>query len=272
MLLPEKKIVIIGGTTGIGLSAATAFTAAGARVVVVGRDDESTATARETLGNRVIAITGDAVHPETAQDAISVCVKTFGGFDGLYHVAGGSGRKMGDGALHELTLEGWNQTLALNLTSLMLSNQAAVNYFLANKQAGVILNMGSVLGYSPSPRYFSTHAYAAAKSAVIGFSKSIASYYAAENIRINVIAPGLIETPMARRAAGDKSITAFIASKQPLEHGRIGKPEDLDGLAIYFMSDASKFTTGQVVAVDGGWSLSEGQYSKEDRFKNESNQ
>lgn len=272
MLLPEKKIVIIGGTTGIGLSAATAFTAAGAKVVVVGRDDQSTATAKEVLGNGVIAITGDAVHPGTASDAISACVKTFGGFDGLYHVAGGSGRKMGDGALHELTLEGWNQTLALNLTSLMLSNKAAVNYFLANKQTGAILNMGSVLGYAPSPRYFTTHAYAAAKSAVIGFSKSIASYYAAENIRINVIAPGLIATPMARRAASDKSIMDFIGSKQPLEHGRIGKPEDLDGLAIYFMSDASKFTTGQVVAVDGGWSVSEGQYSNEDRLKNESNQ
>lgn len=271
MLLPGKKIVVIGGTTGIGLSAATAFISAGASVVVVGKDEAGTATAREILGDPAAAITADAINPETAADAISVCVKTFGGFDGLYHVAGGSGRKLGDGPLHELTLEGWNQTLAWNLTSLMLSNQAAINYFLANKREGVILNMGSVLGYSPSPRYFSTHAYAAAKSAVIGFSKSIAAYYATQNIRINVIAPGLIATPMAQRAANDKSIMDFIGTKQPLEHGRIGKPEDLDGLAIYFMSDASKFTTGQVVAVDGGWSVSEGQYGKAERFNNESN-
>jgi len=122
------------------------------------------------------------------------------------------------------------------------------------------LNMGSVLGYSPSPQYFSTHAYAAAKSAIIGFSKSIAAFYAKNNIRVNVIAPALVETPMAQRAANDQAILSFSKTKQPLDGGRIGHPEDLDGLATYFMSDLSKFTTGQTVAVDGGWSISEGQY------------
>jgi NAD(P)-dependent dehydrogenase (short-subunit alcohol dehydrogenase family) len=165
---------------------------------------------------------------------------------------------MGDGPLHELSLEGWNKTLEMNLTSLMLSNQAAINQFIEQKSGGTILNMGSVLGYSPSPEHFSTHAYAAAKSAIIGFSKSIAAYYAKNNIRINVIAPGLVETPMASRAATDESILSFIKNKQPLDGGRIGKAEDLDGLAIYFMSDDSKFTTGQVIAVDGGWSITEG--------------
>jgi NAD(P)-dependent dehydrogenase (short-subunit alcohol dehydrogenase family) len=162
--------------------------------------------------------------------------------------------------LHELTIEGWNKTLELNLTSLMLSNQAAVKKFLEQKKAGTILNMGSVLGYSPSPKYFSTHAYAASKAAIIGFSKSIAAYYAKDNIRINVVAPALVETPMALRAASDENILSFIKTKQPLDGGRIGKPEDTDGVAVYFMSDASKFTTGQVIAVDGGWSISEGQY------------
>jgi NAD(P)-dependent dehydrogenase (short-subunit alcohol dehydrogenase family) len=120
--------------------------------------------------------------------------------------------------------------------------------------------MGSVLGFSPSPLYFSTHAYAAAKSAIIGFSKAVAAYYAKDNIRLNVIAPGLVETPMAQRAANDGNILSFIKTKQPLDSGRISGPEDMNGLAIYFMSDQSKFTTGQVVAVDGGWSISEGQY------------
>ena len=117
-----------------------------------------------------------------------------------------------------------------------------------------------MLGQSPSPKYFTTHAYAAAKSAVIGFSKSIAAYYAQYNIRINVLLPALIETPMAQRAANDTTIMNFIKTKQPLDGGRIGRPEDLDGLAIYFMSDHSKFTTGQVIAVDGGWEISEGQF------------
>jgi NAD(P)-dependent dehydrogenase (short-subunit alcohol dehydrogenase family) len=259
-MLNKKNIVIIGGTTGLGLSAAKAFVATGANVVVVGRNEESAIAAQSELGTSAIAITGDATKESTAMNAIETCIKQFGSFNGLYHVAGGSGRKMGDGPLHELTVEGWNKTMELNLTSLMLSNQAAIKKFIELKKGGTILNMGSVLGYSPSPEYFTTHAYAAAKSAIIGFSKSIAAYYATSNIRINVIAPALVETPMAQRAASDESILSFIKTKQPLDGGRIGKPEDLDGLAMYFMSDASAFTTGQVIAVDGGWSISDGQY------------
>jgi len=254
-----KNLVIIGGTTGLGLSAAKAFVESGANVVVVGRNEKSVTDAKTILGSKAEAIVGDAVQPLTAIHAIQVCISNFGSFDGLYHVAGGSGRKMGDGPLHELTLEGWNKTMELNLTSLMLSNQAAIKQFLKQGTGGTILNMSSVLGYSPSPQYFSTHAYAAAKSAVIGFSKSIAAYYAKNNIRINVIAPALVETPMAQRAAEDETILSFIKTKQPLDGGRICNPSDLDGLAVYFMSNQSSFTTGQVVAVDGGWTVSEGQ-------------
>ncbi|MFI5186883.1 MAG: SDR family NAD(P)-dependent oxidoreductase [Chitinophagales bacterium] len=260
-LLAGKKIVVIGGTTGIGLSASRAFVNEGAKVVVVGRKKENVAQVKSELKENVEAISADATSTGTAIMAIDICMQKFGSFDGLYHVAGGSGRKMGDGPLHELSLDGWNKTLELNLTSLMLSNQAAVRKFLELNKAGTILNMGSVLGFSPSPKYFSTHAYAAAKSAIIGFSKSVASYYAKDNIRINVIAPAVAETPMAQRAANDETIVSFIKTKQPLDNGRIGKPEDMDGLAIYFMSDQSRFTTGQVIAVDGGWSISEGQYS-----------
>jgi NAD(P)-dependent dehydrogenase (short-subunit alcohol dehydrogenase family) len=258
--LSNKKIVIIGGTTGLGLSAAKAFVAQGAKIICVGRKPESVATAQDIIGINGLATIGDATDPATASNAIDTCLEKWGGFDGMYHVAGGSGRKMGDGPLHELTLDGWNATFNLNLTSLMLSNQAAIKKWLELKQAGSILNMGSVLGYAPSPEYFSTHAYAATKSAIIGFTKSIASYYAKNNIRVNTIAPALVETPMAQRAANNEKILSFIHTKQPLDGGRIGHPEDLDGLAVYFMSDLSKFTTGQMVAVDGGWSISEGQY------------
>lgn len=258
--LENKSIVIIGGTTGIGLSAAKAFIAEGAKVVVVGRNEESVAAAKKILRENAEVLSADATHEGAASKAIQVCIEKFKSFDGLYHVAGGSGRKMGDGPLHELSLDGWNKTLELNLTSLMLSSQAAIKKFLELEKEGTLLNMGSVLGFSPSPQYFSTHAYAAAKSAIIGFSKSIAAYYAKDNIRVNVIAPALVETPMAQRAANDESILSFIKTKQPLDGGRIGKPGDTDGLAVYFMSDGSKFTTGQVVAVDGGWTISEGQY------------
>lgn len=258
-VLAGKKIVIIGGTTGMGLSAAKIFVEEGARVIAVGRNSDSAQAASLVLKDRGRIVQGDATQEQTASEAIELCIQRFGGFDGLYHVAGGSGRKFGDGPLHELSLEGWNKTFELNLTSLMLSNRAAVRQFLKQKTTGTILNMGSVLGFSPSPRYFTTHAYAATKAAIIGFSKSIAAYYAKDNIRVNVIAPALVETPMAQRAANDDEILSFIKTKQPLDGGRIGKPEDLDGLALYFMSDLSRFTTGQVIAVDGGWTISEGQ-------------
>lgn len=260
-MLNNKNIVIIGGTTGIGLSAARVFIQRGAKVVVVGRDPETSQQAQQEFGTSGLVFTGDATQENTASHAIELCLKTWGSLDGLYHVAGGSGRRMGDGPLHEITLEGWNKTLALNLTSVMLSNRAAVKMFLETKKGGTILNMGSVLGYSPAPQYFATHTYATAKAAIVGLSKSIAAYYAKDNIRINVIAPGLVETPMAQRAANDTTIMNYIHTKQPLDRGRIGRPEDLDEAACYFMSDNSNFTTGQVLAVDGGWSVSEGQIS-----------
>lgn len=258
--LSGKNLVIIGGTSGMGLSAALACIKEGAHVIVTGRNEQTAATAQQQLGESAEAVVADASTEGASTLAITKCIESFGSFDGLYHVAGGSGRRFGDGPLHELSLEGWQQTLQLNLTSLMLSNKAAVSTFMEHKRPGVVLNMGSVLGFSPSPKHFTTHAYAAAKSAVIGFTRSIASYYAPYNIRINVIAPSLIETPMATRAAHDENILSFIKTKQPLDGGRIGIPEDTDGLAVFLLSDQSRFITGQVIAVDGGWSVTEGQY------------
>ncbi len=257
--LADKVIVIIGGTTGLGLSAALACVAAGGKVVVVGRNAESVASARQTLGGNALAIAGDAVDPNTAKLAIEGAIERFGGFHALYHVAGGSGRRMGDGPLHEITDEGWNATFRLNLNGLFHSNRAAVRQFLAQGTPGSVLNMGSVLGFSPSPKYFATHAYAATKSAAVGFVKTCAAYYASSDIRFNLIAPALVETPMAQRAAKDEAILDFIATKQPLDGGRIGRPQDLDAAVVFFLSDASRFVTGQVLAVDGGWCVSEGQ-------------
>lgn len=248
----------MGGTTGLGLSAAKACIAAGAKVVVVGKDPETTAAAELVLGNKALAFTGDATDPSSAERAIGEAVAAFGGFHGLYHVAGGSGRKYGDGAVHELTDDGWERTLSINVTSVMYSNRAAIRQFRSQGSGGVILNVSSVLAWSPSPRHFATHAYAAAKAAVLGFSKSLAATYAAEDIRVNVIAPALVNTPMAQRAAESEEINRFISSKQPLQGGRIGLPEDLDAAVVLLLSDGARFVTGQVLAVDGGWTVSEG--------------
>ncbi|HXG48001.1 MAG TPA: SDR family oxidoreductase [Methylomirabilota bacterium] len=257
--LDGKVIVVIGGTTGLGLAAARAFVRAGARVVVVGRNAESGAAAERELGAFGRLLIADATSGETAPAAIRKAIEAFGGFHGLYHVAGGSGRKWGDGPLDEITDDGWRHTLELNLTSVAFSNRAAVRQFLQQRSGGTVLNMSSVLAFSPSPRFFSTHAYAAAKAGIIGLTRAAAAHYAPAGIRFNVLAPALVATPMSERAQSDPQILEFIATKQPLDGGRIGRPEDLDAAAVYLMSDDSKFVTGQVLAVDGGWSVSEGQ-------------
>jgi NAD(P)-dependent dehydrogenase (short-subunit alcohol dehydrogenase family) len=259
--LQDRAIVIVGGTTGLGLSAANACIHAGGKVVIVGRDPENARAAEATLGGDCRVLVGDAADPKTAPLAIELALREFGRFDALYHVAGGSGRKFGDGPLGEISDEGWSATLRLNLDSLFHSNRAAVRQFELQGTGGSILNMTSVLAFSPSPKHFATHAYAAAKAAVIGLTRSCAAYYAGQRIRFNAIAPGLVETPMSLRAMTGESTMAFIQEKQPLDGGRVGRPDDLDAAVVYFLSDQSKFVTGQVLAIDGGWSVSDGHNS-----------
>jgi NAD(P)-dependent dehydrogenase (short-subunit alcohol dehydrogenase family) len=256
--LDNKNILILGGTSGIGLAAAQACVDAGASVVVLGRDDEHAAAAGKTLAGRAAVLTEDVSQPETAARAVDHTVKTLGRLDGLYHVAGGSGRSRGDGPLHELTDEAIAYTLNLNLASVIYSSRAAVRQCLAQATPGVVINLASVLAFSPAPRLFSTHTYAAAKAGIIGFTKSAADHYAPHNIRFNVIAPGLVATPMSQRAQTDETIQRYIATKQPLDGGRIGQPDDLADAAVYLLSDAARFITGQVLAIDGGWSVTEG--------------
>lgn len=254
-----KCFLLIGGTTGLGLAAARALVLREAKVFLVGRSQESLDAALSELGEAAAGMTGDATDSPMAPRAIQKAVETFGQLDGLYHVAGGSGRSAGDGPLHEISDEGWDFTVNLNLSSVIYSNRAMVRYFREQNRGGAILNMGSVLGFSPSPRYFSTHGYAATKAAIVGFSKSIASFYAAEGIRVNVIAPALVETPMSERAQGNEEIQSFIQTKQPLDGGRMGVPEDFDEAVVFLLGEGSRFMTGQVVTIDGGWSVSEGQ-------------
>lgn len=251
-------VVIPGGTTGMGLSAARALVDQGARVVVTSRSAANVTAALDQLGGQACGFAADATLPDTADRAVALAVSRFGRLDALYHVAGGSGRSRGDGPLHELTDDGLRYTLDLNLASVIASNRAAVRQFLSQGGGGTILNMSSVLGWSPSPEFFSSHAYAAAKAGILGFSKAVASHYAPHNIRVNVIAPALVETPMSQRAMGREDVLNFVAAKQPLDGGRVGVPADVDGAALFLLSRAAKFITGQVLAVDGGWTVSEG--------------
>ncbi|MDB6139612.1 MAG: hypothetical protein JWO94_2684 [Verrucomicrobiaceae bacterium] len=254
-------VVVAGGTSGLGLSAARQLIRQGAKVAVFGRTRSTLDQALVELGRTAIGLVADACLPESAPAVMEAAVRAFGKVDALYHVAGGSGRSRGDGPLHEMTDDGWRHTVDLNLTSVVYSNRAAVRQFLKQGGGGAILNVGSVLGWSPSPQYFASHAYAATKAAIIGFSKATASYYAKDDIRVNVIAPALVETPMSQRAVGNEDIMSFIAAKQPLDGGRVGVPGDVDGAALFLLSRQAGFITGQVLAVDGGWTVSEGRSS-----------
>jgi NAD(P)-dependent dehydrogenase (short-subunit alcohol dehydrogenase family) len=258
--LAGKVVVIIGGTSGLGLSATKACVRAGARVVAVGLPGEDAVALEDTiLENDCVVATGDARDPETAESAIASAIERFGAFHALYHVAGGSGRAHGDGPLDQLSDDGWDFSVDLNLTTVFYSNRAAARQFLKQGGGGCVLNIASVLAFAPSPAYFATHAYAAAKAGIIGMTRAAAAYYAPKNIRFNVIAPALVDTPMAARAAHDPAIQKFIATKQPLDGGRIGRADDLDAAVVFLLSDAAKFVTGQVLSVDGGWCVSEGQ-------------
>ena len=185
----------------------------------------------------------------------------FGRLDGVYSVAGISGRRFGDGPLHEATLEGWETVLGANATSQFLVARAAIRRMLAQDpdaggSRGSILLMSSVLASHPSAAYFGTHAYAASKGAIEALVRATAATYAPSGIRINGIAPSLIATPMSRRAQDDPAVVAYLAEKQPLARG----PIDADAVtpvALHLLSDDARMMTGQVVTVDGGWSVSE---------------
>lgn len=253
MILSGKSIIVAGGTSGIGLDAVIHFRNQGARVVAVGKDLPSSAVS----DNQIIFMQADLREEDSIAQAIIRCADTFGGIDGLFHVAGGSGRSFGDGPLHEMSLEGWEKTLQLNAGTVMLSNKAFINYCLDRQQEGAIVNLSSALTARPYPQYFSTHAYAAAKAAVEGLSLAAASQYAKHNIRINVISPGLTDTPMAKRALSNELIMAKVRSKQQLQGGRAVHTMDIAPMAALLLSDSGNFITGQNIGIDGGWSVTE---------------
>ena len=218
------------------------------------------------LADEIVAAGGDAgwatadlTQEIEVEAAITAAVERFGRIDGLFAVAGGSGRRYGDGPIHELTADGWDQTLAINLKSQALTCRAVVRQMLAQEPTssgtrGSILLMGSVTASDPVPAFFATHAYAAAKGATTALMTTMAATYAADGIRVNAVAPSVTDTPMATRAASDPAIRAFNARKQPLA-GEMLDPDEVAHAAVYFLSDESRAVTGQLLKIDGGWSV-----------------
>jgi NAD(P)-dependent dehydrogenase (short-subunit alcohol dehydrogenase family) len=259
----SNKVYLITGSTGIGGATARLAAAASAQVFVVSRTEEHCRTLSEEIAGRGGRC---AFHPAeltlggAVEEAVRRCVAEFGRIDALFNVAGISGRRFGDGPIHECTEEGWDTTLDTNAKSMFLMCRAVLRQMLAqpigeNGLRGTILNMASVLGFSPEPKFFATHAYAASKGAIISMSQSMASYYAPHKIRVNVIAPALIRTPMSRRAQENPEILELMKTKQPLVEDLI-EAGDVARTALFLLGDDARVITGDVLTVDAGWSVS----------------
>jgi NAD(P)-dependent dehydrogenase (short-subunit alcohol dehydrogenase family) len=256
------RVCLVTGSTGIAAASAERFAAEGARIFVNSRDDDHC----RVLVDRIVAAGGRAAYrPADLADevqvgeAVEACVAAFGRIDGLFSVAGGSGRRFGDGPIHEVTGHAWDATLALNVRTQALVCGAVVRRM--RDQApndsgtrGSILLMSSVTATDPVPEFFGTHAYAAAKGATTALMTAMAATYLADRIRVNAVAPSLTRTPMAERAAGDEQILGFARRKQPLA-GEMLDPAEVAHAAVYFLSDESRTVTGQLLKIDGGWSV-----------------
>ena len=258
----RERGVIVTGATGITGASARRFAAEGARLAIISRTESSCRALVadiEAAGGEASAVVADLADAEVAGQAVVEAVARLGRVDGLFNVAGGSGRRFGDGPLHELTPEAWEATLRLNATSHMLVTAPVLRAMLAQErdpdgQRGAIVNMGSVLATRPVPALFATHAYAAAKGAIAALTLASAAYYAGEGIRINLVAPALTVSRMSERARADEATQAYARRKQPLSGGFI-EPEDVAAAALYLLSAEARSVTGQTLTVDGGWSI-----------------
>lgn len=263
------RVCFITGSTGIAAAAARRMADEGANLFIVSR----TGAHARKLAESVAPVQGDGsrrreppawhaadlADEAAVQGAVDACVARFGRIDGLFSVAGGSGRRFGDGPIHALTREAWDRTLELNLTTQALVCRSVVAQMRSQSPnesgtRGSILLMGSVTATDPAPEFFATHAYAAAKGAINALATTMAAAYLPDRIRVNVVAPGLTETPMARRASEDPAIRAYAARKQPLA-GELMDPDEVAHAAVYLLADESRSVTGQVLKVDGGWSV-----------------
>lgn len=251
------RVVVITGATGIAAAAAARFAEAGATVfTILINADECEALHAELSGTHGWAA-ADLTDEGATVEAFQACHRRFERIDGLFAVAGGSGRSLGDGPAHSIPLDGWQATLDLNLTTSFLAIREALRQMQSQEPpGGSIVITSSVLAEHPSPERFATHAHATAKGAQLAFVRATAAHYAASGIRVNAIAPGLVLTPMSTRAQEDVEILGYVEGKQPLTGGII-PPEDVAAAALFLLSDEARYVTGQMLAVDGGWSVTE---------------
>jgi len=248
----QDKVAIITGGSGIARAAVERFRSEGALLVVVDRSAEHLEVLRREAPEATLVL-GDLTVGRTVDDVVRTAMERFGRIDVLFNVAGISGRRYGDGPVHEATDEGWAAVMTANAWTTFAMCRAVLRPML-DRRSGVIINTASVLAGAPAAEHFATHAYAASKGAILALTKAMAAYYAPWGIRVNAVVPGLIATPMSERAQHDPAVLDYIRRRQPLT-GMPGRPEDVAGAALYLASDAARFVTGAAIEVSGGWSV-----------------
>ncbi len=256
-------VCVVTGATGMAGAAARKLSASGARVFVIARKPATCAELADEItaaGGTVSWAQADLTDEAATESAFGQCVEEFGRIDGLFAVAGGSARRFGDGPTEGTGLDGFRAAFDINAVPAFLAARESLRVMLdqeprANGSRGSIVLMSSVLASSPAS-LFATHGYAASKGAINSLVRTMAARYAPEGVRVNAVAPGLVATPMSQRAQDDPESVAYAERKQPLAGGLI--PAEAAGdVAVFFLSDASRYITGEVVSLDGGWSVTE---------------
>ena len=256
------RTALITGSTGIAAASAILFAAEGARVFVVSRTEANWRALVDRIvadGGEAAGATADLEDEQQTDAAVATAQERFGRLDALFNVAGGSGRRFGDDVVDQMTMEGWERTMALNGRTHITASRAVLRLMLAQDpdaigQRGAILNMTSILAFLPQPELFPTHAYAASKGAIVTLTTAMAAAYIRQGIRVNAVAPALTTSVMSRRAAADDATLAFAQRRQPLAGGFL-PAEDIAQAALFLLSPDARSITGQVLVVDGGWSI-----------------
>jgi NAD(P)-dependent dehydrogenase (short-subunit alcohol dehydrogenase family) len=246
--LDGKVTIVTGAGSGIGRAASSLFHAAGATLLLLDRDEQGlrdTAAAIESDGGSVSWRTVDVSDPRQVADAVAAALESFGRLDCAFNNAGVDSFQW---EVADLPDEEWRRVIDIDLTGVFLCMKHEIVAMRASG-GGSIVNTSSGLGLVAIANQA---AYIAAKHGVLGLTKAAALENATKGLRINAVCPGIIRTPMADRGiAGNPAVADALASSQPI--GRLGEPEEVAAAALFLLSDAASFITGEALAVDGGY-------------------
>jgi NAD(P)-dependent dehydrogenase (short-subunit alcohol dehydrogenase family) len=244
MRLSGKVAIITGGGSGIGKAVAMAFVREGAKVVITGRDNKKLDAAAAEIGGDCVVVSADVSSASGVQKLVSAAMEKFKHINILVNNAA----VLLPGTAESLSEEDFDQTFSINVRGLWLVSRVVLPHMRASG-GGSIVNIGSVLSLVGARNRV---AYSASKGAVVAMTKAMALDHAAENIRVNCICPGIVETEMVAKFSTDENARRQRVALHPM--GRFGQPDEIANAAVFLGSDESGWTTGSVLTIDGGYS------------------